>query len=183
MLMNGKKAFGEFVKGKAIRRKDWNGKFISNMDNDVYNKIGYSYFLMLNISDIRKNIMEARKSYQIMTVKDLLEDKDEQWEEYVPLFDICDKSFIPSILEEIEKLKQDDIELKVKKLFLTEFITNIIYNKMKREPDKEVLGFIEKFALSKFRSGYCYYFARMLEYAFYPGGICTCVAHMDTSYG
>lgn len=188
--MNREEAMKKLEQGKIIRAKDtieqvmeWNNGYYFTR----FLPYNYEYRIPMIMSANLENFLKDFKETPIVWAN------TEEWEEYIPLYDFCGNEFKASIISEknrlIKEVKDKHIDSDQAKIFLSEYLTDIIYRQMKREPDQEVLSFIESFSLSNgidnynkaiyplFASGYCYYFAKILEEAFKgykKGKLCLC---------
>lgn len=187
--MIGEEAFKELCKGKIIRRKDWENKYL--MMRDAYPTRYVVRYTFNEAPLMNESLCETDFGMSI----DLKCSSHDIWEEYIPLFDYIKikgySGFKASIISEkdefIRLLQADCYDIITAKILFAKYLTDILYYQIKRKPDENVLNFIDKFALSKgadaynniiqplFRSGYCYYFAIMLKDAFNDEGeLCLC---------
>lgn len=188
--MNREEAIKKLEQGKIIRAKDTIYQIIEWKNGYYFTRFlpyNHEYRIPMIMSANLENFLKDFKETPVVWTN------TEEWEEYIPLYDFCGDEFKASIISEknrlIKDVKDKNIDPNQAKIFLSEYLTDIIYRQMKREPDQEVMNFIESFSLSNgidnynnaiyplFASGYCYYFAKILEEAFKEykkGKLCLC---------
>lgn len=192
--MVGKEAFKELCKGKIIRYKNWDNKYL--MMRDVCSTKCLAKYTFNDAPFMDESLCET-----VFDVDSVYSTND-VWEEYIPFYDFLRYngcySYKTSIISEknrhIKELKEGCYDIDTAKRFFATYLSDIFYHVVKRTPYKKVLNFIKNFSLSfgietydevmypLFTSGYCYYFANMLKSAFDVGTLCLCYPYGHIVY-